>query len=1249
MEGENGDPLPARVATLVHAHFDALPTHCKPRTRDDDTREWIPMSGIVAVRAQGTRSETLTCIAVTTGARCLAASQIPRCHGLALHDCHAEILAIRAFNYWVINECLSVIQQEQHSPSQLETTHAFVRRRERNASPSFEICPDISLYMYCTCAPCGDASMELCMAEQDDPTPWSVPSRNNDEESQKTLLDGRAHFSILGVVRRKPARADSEATLSKSCSDKLALRQIKSLLSYPASLLVAPTSSAYITALILPEEEISRAGYDRAFGVGPTGRMKGLVGHSWPTSSEPNDFPKYRFRPFEVLAVPMDIVMPRWPHGKYRSSQVKTSQYSKSMTAKPGNTSAIWIASSSFHKPYCVRGAVFDTDKVPRLNPSSTAVVECIIGGVKQGNKIPLLTSRGASVLSRANMWDLVREVLPQLGEEEAELRDVLESQSYEAFKRKCLSSRSSKFSWLKARFAAMEDAKHTLSPWIPNRGDEDWSRAERERLLRPLCRHSKFSTSSENDPPTSLNTEETRVNTLDNGSKDSHTLKIGHKGDNRKEVGIDVLGKSGEIIVLPQKKRRKPRVLDGKKIGKEKLGGNGLFNLSAKPGTNAGGQNVKLIDDDYNTFLDELRDLQSPGDELSREEWINLQAKLEVSFTMNQLLAYLEDFERPPSKDTTTQPKDSETTWLAEDNSVPTSETLDDTQKDAYKIKGININHRKEHVAERILRECWQLTVQDEAGGLDISLPSHIISLLVESDQYSLEELAHSHNAKIELFSSANMIRVFGSKRACESVREIVNTYTSNIRTEPIGVPLLNNLRISVGESSNEDLFRWIAKKYGVSIEHQSRKSTALASYFAGNEGALKSVIRDLDLASHSKASLSVPFCSYVPSSTTGYLNPIRQMQAKRMSLDNRTKPWARWQILTKLSQMSDVTLLPLFKEHHATCSTEILQVLRGTNGQPVGPDIQEKLTATIGQCLFHNEQERYGMTTSTTASRLGELSIPRLWHAWASGAQPFVSDLPELRGEKLYRFRLTPCSPNADNAPILEVELGVPLIYSSKPLPSAPDVTIKKIEAIVKQDRIDYLFPEARFDIRFTRTLTRDVFGLLKKESNESMRDAIVSALEPITSKLDDPLPPSCQLPLPASLLQNLNSNGGQKGSSSANDGGGVKLFDYWLPSMNKLSGSLIRSYDFMGEKLTLNNTWFGQLGSKRVRDLNLEMHVAQSPLHSLGGRIRQGNNVNAESTINQEFTSFYRTACNLAFSLSTYEKKDEIRDNA
>lgn len=391
---------------------------------------------------------------------------------MVLHDCHAEVLAVRALNYWLINECSTVIQQGhqyvESVSSQINKKTPFVRRRvttgSHDMSAPFEINPDVKIYMYSTCAPCGDCSMELCMAEQEDATPWAIPPAADVKEDQQILLDGRAHFSILGVVRRKPGRADAEPTFSKSCTDKLTLRQVTSILSYPASLLIAPTKSAYITALVLPEEEISQTGCERAFGGGPTGRMRALVGQ---TFSAPNADVEYHFQPFEVLSVSMDIVKPLWLFGKYRSDVARRA-------SKPGNISAIWIASASSLKPYQVND-MSRTEYIPRMNPESTTVVECIIGGVKQGSKLKSVSLRGASVLSRVKMWSLVHEICTGIKGEDLRWQAILESENYRDFKNKSIEG----LPWLVARSLAAKEAKHVLKPWLPNRGDEEWGRED--------------------------------------------------------------------------------------------------------------------------------------------------------------------------------------------------------------------------------------------------------------------------------------------------------------------------------------------------------------------------------------------------------------------------------------------------------------------------------------------------------------------------------------------------------------------------------------------------------------------------------------------------------------------------------------------------------------------------------------------------------------------------------------------------
>lgn len=457
----------------------------------------------------------------------MSASHIPRCRGLVLHDCHAEILAIRAFNYWLLTECNSVQSREKQLPSGHDTPDnekvpdsPFIQRRKTEEDedgigtpptewPPFEIRPDIKIYMYCTCAPCGDASMELCMAAQEDATPWEVlqqegplpETQDAEVPGTETLLDGRAHFSLLGVVRRKPARMDAESTRSKSCSDKLALRQVSSLLSCETSRLVAPTENAYLAGLILPEDEISQVGCNRSFG--ENGRMQALGGLYWPRETKGKEnTPGYRFRPFQVLSVPSEEVAALWPFAKPKSvpcPAIPLEREGDSLTsgakvkkARPGNVSAVWTLAPSYKRPSAM---TMDTGSksVPTLRHSKTGLYETIINGVKQGNRASSPGARGASSLSRAKLWALLREISPasirhtyQTNVSPAgSLSDTPKAEdphvntvqhhipditTYQDFK-----SPSSLEDPLQIRMQAIRDAKLVLRGWMANSGDESW------------------------------------------------------------------------------------------------------------------------------------------------------------------------------------------------------------------------------------------------------------------------------------------------------------------------------------------------------------------------------------------------------------------------------------------------------------------------------------------------------------------------------------------------------------------------------------------------------------------------------------------------------------------------------------------------------------------------------------------------------------------------------------------------------
>lgn len=259
--------------------------------------------------------------------------------------------------------------------------------------------------------------MELTMEAQKDATPWP-------ETSDELPLNGRGHFSKLGVVRRKPSRADAPLTLSKSCTDKLAMKQCTSLLSSLTSLLVHPRS-AYLHQLVVPQDQFVPSALRRSFS--PTGRMAPLLskltsGHEWKDG--------YRLQPFALATTST----------KFQYSRKETAAHGRTIGS---NLTAMWTPNKE----------------------------EVIIGGIIQGHK--QFESRGASSISRAKSWTLATKVATAVSSEAA--LSALKQATYSNVKNSAL---------LKSRRNVKVDVKnHALRGWVPNMNDDSF--ALDEEVLR--------------------------------------------------------------------------------------------------------------------------------------------------------------------------------------------------------------------------------------------------------------------------------------------------------------------------------------------------------------------------------------------------------------------------------------------------------------------------------------------------------------------------------------------------------------------------------------------------------------------------------------------------------------------------------------------------------------------------------------------------------------------------------------------
>ncbi|KAJ4263982.1 hypothetical protein NW762_006020 [Fusarium torreyae] len=354
--------------------------------------------------------------------KCLPASKIAESNGVGVHDWHAEILAIRTFNRFLLDECRSLLQRDDEAS-------ILQRKREMTASNGhgtalqlFEIKDHVKLYLYCSEAPCGDASMELTMAAQDDASAWATPTPMTKAPTSniETSLLGRACFSRTGIVRRKPARGDAPPTLSKSCSDKIALKQCTSLLSTLTSLFVDP-ANAYIHSIILPISQYSELACRRAFSA--DGRMNPVVRKEW--------LGGYAFKEFSIVTTDLEFEFSK------RAVRARAAKISAS------NLAATW---------------------------SHSGFEENIIGGVIQGRKA--FKVNGASRTSRRSMCEAASELAVSLGDAFPASPKNLGGGTYRDIKEGPLTAH---------RQRVKGEARETaLRGWIRNDGGSDFQLEER-------------------------------------------------------------------------------------------------------------------------------------------------------------------------------------------------------------------------------------------------------------------------------------------------------------------------------------------------------------------------------------------------------------------------------------------------------------------------------------------------------------------------------------------------------------------------------------------------------------------------------------------------------------------------------------------------------------------------------------------------------------------------------------------------
>ncbi|KAL5527549.1 hypothetical protein ACEPAG_6350 [Sanghuangporus baumii] len=248
------------LVTRVHDQFRA----CNFRPSTD--YQYTVLAAFVLQISSGTYVDynELKVVSLATGAKCLPTARFPP-RGDALHDSHAEVLARRAFVRWLYEE-------SQH------TMHASNGSQwiERCEEGKWRLKEDVKLHMYISTVPCGDASMRFLASSQDPAMAALKDSAPPVAPPPGAASRGRNNYSLYGVLRTKPGRADSPPTLCMSCSDKIAVFNVLGIQGSLAANIFQPI---YLDSIIIgdvPEElrDPAREDCERAF----YGRLDALVG-----------------------------------------------------------------------------------------------------------------------------------------------------------------------------------------------------------------------------------------------------------------------------------------------------------------------------------------------------------------------------------------------------------------------------------------------------------------------------------------------------------------------------------------------------------------------------------------------------------------------------------------------------------------------------------------------------------------------------------------------------------------------------------------------------------------------------------------------------------------------------------------------------------------------------------------------------------------------------------------------------------
>lgn len=446
------------IACASLSAYASLPKTGKPQAHEHTVLATIALT-LPPHAADVIGTEGPVVVAMATGTKCLPGSK-RAADGSALNDCHAEVLARRAFVRWAYDEIQATAGSASAGGGEIDTAEASTAlepiarslvmglKHIDDGRVVSELLPGVGIHLFVSHPPCGDAAI------QSDPTNTKNaqaadganartgakpmkrqklnidgPKESTKEESSHTIegwsvpeagdVESYASEQATGVVRRKPGRGES--TLSVSCSDKVARwtllglqgALLGSLLAHPLYLDTIAVAHAGSNAT-KGATQAATAALHRAFIERPGLVRSRLASHSsFPSSTKPLaisavpvatvDLQELGFISGGARRVPCgsSIAWRAPPSATWRLKEVK-----KTYGAILNPSESIELQDSAITKPPLVL--------LNGFSESLTGLFGCRAGKGRKGSDPVLIEFQ--SVLCRASLFRRFAEVVAGLG-----------------------------------------------------------------------------------------------------------------------------------------------------------------------------------------------------------------------------------------------------------------------------------------------------------------------------------------------------------------------------------------------------------------------------------------------------------------------------------------------------------------------------------------------------------------------------------------------------------------------------------------------------------------------------------------------------------------------------------------------------------------------------------------------------------------------------------------------------------------